>query len=41
MSVKCGVAVEQVLAEVDDQFVRVPEGRLHDRPVRHPSVSRH
>ncbi len=35
-----GIAVEQVLAEVDDQLVRVPQGRLYYRPVSHSSVAR-
>ncbi len=35
-----GITVEQVLAEVDDQLVRVPQGRLYYRPVRHSSVTR-
>ena len=40
MGAEGGIAVEQVLAEVDDQLVRVPQGRLYYRPVRHSSVAR-
>jgi hypothetical protein len=40
MGAERGIAVEQVLAEVDDQLVRVPQGRLYNRPVRHSSVAR-
>ncbi len=39
MGAEGGIAVEQVLTEVDDQLVRVPQGRLYYRPVRHSSVA--
>jgi hypothetical protein len=35
------VAVEEILAEINDELVCVPQCRLHNRPICHPSITRH